>query len=123
MAERERQVIRSDDVGVVPAEVLAGEQPDAAGTDTGVKEVIKTPGLLALKKDLEARKAALMEKIGPAREVYERKINDTELVEARRIIKENQKELGEVDNELAAIARALGAKGIRAEPGEYKNGE
>lgn len=79
----------------------------------------KAPRAAALKAELEAEKALLEPELAKYREVYDRLINAPELLEARAKIKAISAKLGPVLNELAALARAGGSKGIKAEAGAY----
>lgn len=105
--KRERQTVTATDVGTVRAEDVAAA-PKAPRTDQ-------------LRRELEAEQAKLREEMKPFREFYEAHVNDPEYLEACRKIKEISAKLGPVDNELAALARAAGARVIKAEPGEYKS--
>lgn len=79
----------------------------------------KTPRLKELFKQLWAEKRALLKVIEPARADYERLVNDPRLQECKRIIKDSNPKLAALDNEIAGLARALGAKGIKIEAGEF----
>lgn len=83
----------------------------------------KTPRLKQMFQELHQRKAELVAKLRPAREFYEAHVNDPRYLEARRVIKEVSAELAPIDNEIAALARALGARGIKADPGVFAKGE
>lgn len=73
-----------------------------------------------LMRTLQAEKDKILAIVDPARADYERLINDPRLIECRQIIKQYKPKLFELDNELAALARALPAnKGIAVEPGVY----
>lgn len=89
--------------------------------DVGVlKTVEKAPRAAALKRELEERKAQLEALIAPAREYYERHVNDEKYLEAKRIIKELSPELGQVHNELAVLARLNPTnKSLKVESGNY----
>jgi hypothetical protein len=82
-------------------------------------ETVKAPRSAALKAELEAEKVKLEAELAPARELYERHVNDPAFLAAKRTIKELNAKLGPIQNELAALARAGGSKGIQVEPGEY----
>lgn len=69
------------------------------------EEKSKTPMIDAVRKELEAKKKKLIEKIAPYREFHDNHVNDKKFIEARTKIKEISAELGAVENELAAIAR------------------
>lgn len=83
----------------------------------------KTPLTTALKDKLEAEEKKLMEELAPHREFHDKHVNDPKFIKAREKIKEISNKLGPVRNELAALARARGSKGIQAEAGEFKNEE
>lgn len=104
----EKQAITTKDVGKIDPSMLAPE---------------KHPQLRQLRVKLQAEKDAILKKVAPAREAYERLINDPKLVEARKVIKENNKRLGEIDNQLAGIAVALGGRRMGAEPGQHTSRE
>ena len=80
----------------------------------------KTPLVDALKQELEAKKDKLAAKLQPYRDDYEKLINDPRLIECRKMIKEINSELAPIQNELAALARADGAKGIKVEGGVFE---
>jgi hypothetical protein len=86
-------------------------------------ETTKAPMVRALRARLEAERDRLLAELAPHRELYERLINAPELVGARAAIRRIGAELGPVQNELAALARAGGATGIQADPGVYAAGE
>lgn len=94
---------------------------DVKSAATGEK--VKNPRSRELYEQLKAEEARLEAALAPARAVYEKKINDPELIKARQIIKETNALLGPIKNELAALARAGGAKGLKAEPGVYTKKE
>lgn len=77
----------------------------------------KNPRLRKMFDELMIQKNQILEEVNPAREFYERHVNDPRFIEARKTIKEGNAKLGPIDNELAALARALGAKSIKAESG------
>lgn len=79
----------------------------------------KAPRAAALKEQLEAEKASLEAELAPARAAYDRLINAPELLAARAKIKEVSAKLAPILNELAALARAGGARGIKAEAGQF----
>lgn len=80
----------------------------------------KNPRFIAMRDELLAEKAKIMETVGPAREEFEKLTQNPRINELRKIIVDNKPRLFEIDNELAAIARALGARGMKIEPGEFK---
>lgn len=82
----------------------------------------KAPITAALKAKLEADKAAILPHLEAARAVYDRLVNAPELLKAKADIKRLSGELGPIENELAALARSGGAKGIKVEPGVYEKG-
>jgi molecular chaperone GrpE (heat shock protein) len=79
----------------------------------------KSPRADALKAELEAERDALLRELAPHREYYERHQADQRFIQARQKIKEISAKLGPVQNELAALARASGARSIKAEAGTY----
>lgn len=81
----------------------------------------KSPRVDALRQELEARKAELEAELKPHREAYERLVNHPDLLKAKAKIRELNPKLAEVQNELAALARSKGSKGIKAEPGQYSS--
>lgn len=112
----EKQTVTKADVETVDAAGIIGKEvPDAAD---------KTPRLTAYKRELEARRDELQGRLAPHREFYEAHSNDPKFIEAKNQIRELQKELGPVMNELAALARVStnNVGGIKAEAGEYKRG-
>lgn len=83
----------------------------------------KTPRLRELLEQLSAEKQELLKALGPARADYERLINDPRLIECRKVLKEHAPRLAAIDNELAGLARAIGARGIKVDPGVYTSEE
>lgn len=79
----------------------------------------KNPRFLAMRDELMAEKAKIMETVGPAREEFEKLTQNPRIEALRKIIKDSKPRLFEIDNELAAIARALGSKGMAIESGKY----
>lgn len=65
--------------------------------------------------ELLALQQALRAKLEPARADYERLTNDPRLLAARQTIKAVNAELAPVEQELASLARAGGARSLRAE--------
>lgn len=104
MAEAEKQTITSADVATVDA-VLAA-------TD-------KHPTLRKLYKELMTKKAPLAKALDEARAKLDALTQTPEVNALRAEIKRLNVELGPIDNELAGLARALGTKGMRLEPGAY----
>ncbi len=101
----------------MPDEVRKGSAaapPKAAG---------KASQAQALRRQLEDEEARLKAELAPHRELYERHVNDPAYVKARREIKRISGELGPIQNELAALARSGGSRGVRAEPGVYQGEE
>jgi hypothetical protein len=78
----------------------------------------KYPHLVAVQEKLEAEKAEILKVVQPARADYERLSNDPRLLECRRIIKENNKRLAEIDTELGGLARAMGAVSLSSGAGK-----
>lgn len=78
----------------------------------------KSPRVAALKAELETKKAELLARLAPARELHDKHVNDPAYLAARKTIKEVNAELAPIENELAQLARAGGARRIKAEPGE-----
>lgn len=101
-----------------PVEVVPEEKAEAP-----VEEVkapaSKTPLADALKVKLQEERDRLKAELKPYREVYDQKINDPELLEARAKIRELSNLLIPVENELAALVRAGGSKGLKVEAGTY----
>jgi len=83
---------------------------------------VKNQRLVKMRDELTAERAKIVAVLTPARELHDKLVNDPRLLEARRIIKECNARLGPIDTELAALARALGSKGIRMEPGVFSKG-
>lgn len=81
----------------------------------------KSPQVDALYKQLKEKHDKLQAQLAPYRETYERLVNDPKLLEARKMIIHINRELGLIQNELAAIARGNGSKGIQVGAGEYKD--
>jgi hypothetical protein len=79
----------------------------------------KTPRVSELKAQLEKEKAELEALLAPAREFYEKHCNDPQYLASKKIIREVNAKLVPICNELAAIARAAGSKGIKVESGTY----
>ncbi len=73
----------------------------------------------ARRAELQNQKDALVAALKPARDDYERLVNDPRLLECKRIIKETNAKLLPIENELAGLARMLGGKSIEVEQGEY----
>lgn len=84
---------------------------------------IKAPLTAALKAKLLVEKETLEKELSPHREFYEKHVNDPKYLESKKKIKELNNKLGPINNELAALARAEGAKGIKAESGVFENKE
>lgn len=82
----------------------------------------KAPITAALKAKLLEEEARLETQLAPHRDLHDRHVNDPKFLAAKRAIKEISPKLAAVKNELAALARAGGAKSLKAEPGEYKAG-
>lgn len=80
----------------------------------------KSPKLNALKAQLEAEKEAILAIVAPHRAYFEAHRNDPKFIEARRVIKEANPRLAEIDNELAGLARAVGSRGIKVDAGVYE---
>lgn len=83
----------------------------------------KMPRLKELFKQVSAEKVELLKVVAPARETYEKLINDPKLVEARKVIKEFNPKLAKLDQELAGLAKALGGKNMKLETGVYDSKE
>jgi hypothetical protein len=81
----------------------------------------KTPLVDELYAKLKAIEAELEARLAPARAYYEAAVNDPKLLAARKDIKEINAKLLPVKNELAALARARGAKSIKLEQGTYNS--
>jgi hypothetical protein len=97
-----------------------GQQVVVTGSDVAVLDVkSKTPITDQLRRELEAQKAKLVAELKPFRDLYDAHVNNPQYLEAKRKIKEINLKLGPIENELAALARARGAKGIKLEPGTY----
>lgn len=96
--------ITSADVGEVPAEIV---------------RPAKSPRSDALKRELEAERDKLQAELAPYREDYERLANNPRLIECRLHIKRINALLMPIMNDLAALVRAGGSKGIQAEAGSY----
>lgn len=79
----------------------------------------KIPFLEARRRELEKERDEILKVVQPAREFYEQHMNDTKLLEARKIIKETNLKLAPIQQELAGLARALGAKSLQIEQGSY----
>lgn len=79
----------------------------------------KAPLTTALRKQLEAEKKRLEAELAPHRVFHDAHVNDPQFLESKAKIKEINAALFPVLNELAALARAGGAKSIVAEAGEY----
>jgi hypothetical protein len=84
-----------------------------------VRKVVKAPRVAALVEQLQAEKAELEAQLAPYREFYEAHVNDPKYLEAKVKIKELNAKIAPLCNELAAIARANGAKSIKIEPGNF----
>ena len=95
------------------------EQDTAAKTDNRPADRVKAPALQARFKELSAKKAEVLKTLEPARTTYDKLINAPELLAARKAIKEGNKLLAPIDEELAVLARGLGAKGLKLDPGVY----
>ncbi len=84
---------------------------------------VKSPFLHDRLKALLKEKEELWKELQPARDTYERLVNDPELIAARKKIKESNSKLGLIDQELAFLTKALGSKVLKTETGVYSNGE
>jgi hypothetical protein len=81
----------------------------------------KNENLIKYRDELQAEKQAILAKVEPVREEFEKLTQNPRINELRKIIIEHKPRLLELDNELAALARALGpVKSIKVEPGIYK---
>lgn len=96
--------------------------PTTATPATAAPRRAKAPRVSALMAQLQAEKVKLEEELAPYRADYEILINAPRLLECRRKIKEVSAKLGVVNDELAAIVRANGSKGIKVESGVYTKG-
>lgn len=83
----------------------------------------KTPKLWERFQALQKEKAALQEKLKPARELHDKHVNDPAFLAAKKTIREVNTTLGPIENELARLAVAMGAKVINMEPGKYERGQ
>ncbi len=81
----------------------------------------KTPLVDQLRAELLKQKAALLEKLTPAREAHDRLVNHPELIAARKAIKELSPQLAAVENELARLAPPTHR--LAAEEGRYVGGK
>jgi hypothetical protein len=97
--------------------MLKDKTPTESVVEDRERDRDKTPRLRELFLELLAEKEKLLEMIRPARETYEKLVNDPQLIEVRRLIKEMNPKLAAIDNELAGLTRALGSKGIKIEQG------
>lgn len=86
-------------------------------------DTAKAPRTAKLYEELKAEEARLEAILAPARETYERLVNDPALIEARKVIRATNALLAPVKNELAVLARAGGARSLKAEPGVYEGGK
>lgn len=82
-----------------------------------------SPRLREIYEDLKAQEEDLLAELQPHRDFYEKHVNDPHYLEARAKIKEISARLAPVRNELAALARALGGRGIAAEGGTFAGKE
>lgn len=72
-------------------------------------------------KELVQQKEETLKALAPFREFYEQHVNDPKYLAAKKALKESGAILGPIDQELAMIARALGAKRIKIEPGVFSS--
>lgn len=79
----------------------------------------KTPRLKELFRQLWAEKQKIVAELAPARAIHDELVNDPRLVAARKTIKELSAKLAPIDNELAGLARALGSKRMKLDPGVF----
>ena len=70
-------------------------------------------------RELTQRKEEALKVLAPHREYYEKHVNDPKYLAAKKAIKEANAILGPIDTELAIVARAIGGKGIKIEPGSF----
>jgi hypothetical protein len=82
-------------------------------------KVEKAPRARALYEALQKEKAVLLAELKPFRDFYEAHVSDKRFTEAKARIKKINALLFPIDNELAALARAGGARGIKVEAGNY----
>lgn len=97
--------------------------PDPVKKQADAAAAQKNPRLRAMYDDLKKQADAVRAQLDPAREVYDRKVNDPELVAARKAIKELSAKLAPIEQELAALAKALGTRTLKAEAGVYEGGK
>ena len=91
----------------------------AVKTPPVVTPTVTAPRAAARHAELKAEESRLEALMAPAREYYEKWVNDPKGLECKQIIKKVNAQLGPIKNELAALARAGGSKGIKIEPGTY----
>ncbi len=85
---------------------------------------MKNERLVNRRNELLERKDELEANLKPIREEFDRLTQNPRIVELRKIIVAAKPELFEIDNELAALARALGpVKSIKIESGHYADEE
>lgn len=114
--------VTPEKVAPVTVDVEQSTPPPTTAKEPEQKK-IKAPLTAALKAKLLEEKEKLEKELAPHREFYEGHVNDKKYLEAKKKIKEISNKLGPINNELAALARAEGAKGIRAESGVFENKE
>lgn len=80
---------------------------------------VKAPRVGKLREELEAEEKRLEALLAPAREVYEKLINNPELIKARNTIKEVSRQLVPIKNELAQLRKKPNGKTLKADTGTY----
>jgi hypothetical protein len=83
----------------------------------------KSPLVDSLKAKLRAEKARLVALLAPVRKRLDELTQSDEVNKLRQQVRDINKEMMVVDNELAAMLRAGGSKSMKAEPGNYVAGK
>lgn len=102
--DREKVTLTPDDVGEVPAEVLEPKE--------------KFPELKRLQETLQAEREAILKSSATLREQREALVAEIQPLELKlqqvnkQIIAIERPRLGEIDNQLGAIAKAMGGRAM-----------
>lgn len=83
----------------------------------------KTPRLRAMFIEAQAKRKPLAEARDRLREELDALTQNPRIAELREKLKAINAELAPLDNEVAALAKALGGKSLTAEPGTYEKGK
>jgi len=87
--------------------------------DGPITSTEKTPRLRTMFEEAQERRKPLAEERDKVREELDSLAQNPRIAELRTRVKELNAVLAPIDNEIAALAKALGGRSITAEPGSY----